>query len=88
MISEPLSDQDIKDAFDRFIKNPSGGIPSDCGFDSKTEAALFGVMMNPNPITIADARKELGLQLNGTHAKEDMADIETMLEQARRKKQS
>lgn len=87
MLSKPLSDKEIQAAFDRFVKDPGGGVPSDAGFDSKTEAALFQVMMDPTPLSIANARKELALQLNGTHAKKDAADIEALIAERIAKKQ-
>ena len=79
MLSNKPTNKQIEDAFDSFVENPSDGVPSDCGFDSKTEAALLAVYMDPNPLSIAQARKELRLQLDGTHARQDDAEIEEML---------
>lgn len=85
MLSKPLTDKQIEEAFEKFIQDPSGGIPSEY-FDSRTEAALMQVMMDSSPLAIANARKELYKQLDGTHAKEDRAEIEKLLNAPRNKR--
>jgi len=86
MLSKRPTDKQIEAAFNKFVKNPSAGVPSDSGFDSKTEAALFAVYADPSPIAIAQARRVLDMQLNGTHARQDAADIEAMLKAKTRRR--
>lgn len=59
------------EAFERFLKNPTNGIPSDYGFNSATEAAMFVVMMNPGDETaIAKARSRFANQLRDPEGEE------------------
>jgi len=70
-VSEPITEEAMRDSFEYFIENPSGGIPTDCGFDSATQNAMLVVMSNPkDPIAVIKARKMLDLQIERGMGKE------------------
>lgn len=70
-ISEPLSEEEMREEFEAFLENPSDGVPSDCGFNAATEAAMLTVMKTPNdPMAIAMARARLEAQMKQRVGKE------------------
>lgn len=89
MISDrPPNDAEITEAFERFLQNPTAGVVSDAGFDSKTESAMIAVAIDPNPASIARARMELRKQLDGTHQREEDAKVEALLKELSDEKRS
>lgn len=86
MISRTLSEDQIRDLFEQFIESPSGGVPSDSGFDVKTQSAMTGVAMNPTPENISHARIVLERQLNGSHQREEDAKMEAVLKNLEKRK--
>lgn len=86
--SRPPSDEEIREAFESFLQNPSAGVVSDAGFDSKTESAMIAVAIDPNPASIARARVELQRQIDGTHQREEDAKMEAILKELSDEKRS
>lgn len=87
-ISEPLTPKQIESAFEKILADKKfTGMPSDCGFDSQTEAALMSAKLNPDdPRAAAKARKVLQDQLSGKHAYEDEQDWARAIAEAKKRR--